>query len=235
MDYNNNDGYVTLLEMISSRIKEYTGAKTLDYVFSTRDEMNQTLEQLLCFASEEERKVIWTYCGIDGAAKSMRAVADILGLSRGQVFRSIEKFISRACCIPYCQMLVDIKVEDCALGQSGLSGRALNCLYRAGIKTMAELIDMVENNPDLLQNLRNCGEESRNEIVSKVSFLRGCEVTSCKKLVVELTQDEVATYSAAVQTLAMYDLDKVLDMAGYDMGQALRTCIEVAERIASSQ
>ena len=235
MNYDDNNGYVTLLKMICKKLKAYTGIETLNYAFSTQDEMNQVLEQLLCSAPEEERKVIRMYCGIDDDVMNMRAVADVLGLSRGQVFRSIENFINRACCVPYCQMLVDIKVEDCALEQSGLSGRALNCLYRARIKTMVELIDIVENNPTLLQNLRNCGEESRKEIIAKVYSLRGYKAPSYKKITIELTSDEMAECRVAVQTLVMGDIDKVLDMAGYDMGQALRTCIEVTKRIVSSQ
>ena len=48
-----------------------------------------------------------------------------------------------------------------------LSVRSMNCLRRAGIRTIGDFVDVVKNEEDL-KKIRSCGEKSVKEIMRRV-------------------------------------------------------------------
>lgn len=174
MDMVKKDGYFLLFEMICKKVSAYTGIETLEYAFSSYDEMCRRLEQVISSASDDVQRVIRSYYGINSTKKeSLRSAGKMYGLSRDQVNRIINNFINKACCLPLCLKLININLEECALEQLGLSGRAINCLRRSGIQTINALIRMVDENPEAMFRLVKCGEVTRNEIMYKINLFRG--------------------------------------------------------------
>ena len=64
--------------------------------------------------------------------------------------------------------IADINVDD-----MGLSVRSYNCIKRAGINTLAELLDVIDNRPEFFLKIRNFGRRSILEVFEKIFALTG--------------------------------------------------------------
>lgn len=62
-----------------------------------------------------------------------------------------------------------------------LSLRAYNCLKRAGINTVDELINFYISNHMTLQTIRMMGETTEREILEKLADLGNCKVAQIAK------------------------------------------------------
>ena len=64
--------------------------------------------------------------------------------------------------------VTDIKIED-----MGLSVRSYNCLKRAGINTLAEVLNKIDCHPEDYLKIRNFGKKSVLEVLDKIFTLTG--------------------------------------------------------------
>jgi DNA-directed RNA polymerase subunit alpha len=58
--------------------------------------------------------------------------------------------------------------EEIPIEDLDLSVRAINCLKRAKINTLRELLDVVRNRPEDLKKIKNLGQKTYEEILEKV-------------------------------------------------------------------
>jgi DNA-directed RNA polymerase subunit alpha len=61
--------------------------------------------------------------------------------------------------------------EDKLIEELELSVRAYNCLKRARINTLRELLEIINQRPEDLKKIKNLGQKTYEEIVEKVEKL----------------------------------------------------------------
>jgi DNA-directed RNA polymerase subunit alpha len=72
---------------------------------------------------------------------------------------------------------VDVALEENEMGEDKLieelelSVRAYNCLKRARINTLRELLEIINQRPEDLKKIKNLGQKTYEEIVEKVEKL----------------------------------------------------------------
>ena len=66
----------------------------------------------------------------------------------------------------------DTEFMEAEITELNLSTRSFNCLKRAGIHTIGELIQLIENDENGLRNIRNLGSRSEAEIRKAVGEYR---------------------------------------------------------------
>ena len=66
----------------------------------------------------------------------------------------------------------DAEFMEAEITELNLSTRSFNCLKRAGIHTIGELIQLIENDENGLRNIRNLGSRSEAEIRKAVGEYR---------------------------------------------------------------
>ena len=83
------------------------------------------------------------------------------------------------------------EIYDTPIEQLDLSVRVFNSLKRTGITSVGEVLEMLERGPDAMLAIRNFGEKSLDELVSRLrekSFLTEEE----KQEVIELKKKKLA-------------------------------------------
>lgn len=73
------------------------------------------------------------------------------------------------------------QLKNTELEELELSVRSINCLHRAGFKTIGELVDAIDGREDL-RRIRNCGTKSADEIMIKLFFYQYYQLEKAQKI-----------------------------------------------------
>ncbi len=134
----------------------YTPIRKVNYnVESTRVGQRTDFERLVI--------EIWT----DGSirpAEAMRQAANIL-VGQFFMFANVQKVSEDGSDVPPIALRIPAEQYNIAVERLDLSSRTLNCLKRAGINKVGEVLEM--NKADLLR-IRNFGEKSYNELFGRL-------------------------------------------------------------------
>ena len=93
-------------------------------------------------------------------------------------------------------------IRSISIKDIGLSVRSSNCLYRADITTVGEMLDTPEES---FSNIRNLGKKSLNEILNKISELKRISTTDLSNGSSEKLESNLNSEVEQVE-MSIYDL-----------------------------
>lgn len=142
------------------------GVLPVDAVFTPIRKVSYTIESTrVGQRTDFERLVIeiWT----DGSIKPVEAMRQAANILVGQFFMvaNVQKTSEEGGDGPPIGLLIPAEHYNVAVERLDLSSRTLNCLKRAGINKVGEVLEM--SKPDLLR-IRNFGEKSYNELFGRL-------------------------------------------------------------------
>ncbi|MGQ9585424.1 MAG: DNA-directed RNA polymerase subunit alpha [Anaerolineae bacterium] len=182
------------IEMTVSRGRGYSPAEDrvrsagigeipVDAIFSPIRKANYTVERArIGQVTDYDRLLmeIWTDGTID-AAEALASAAKILVEHFSLVAQMGERpgpeVVREEEVVP----TVPVSVLETAIEELGLSVRAYNCLKRAGITKVGEVLHRLQKGRDELLTIRNFGQKSLDELMEKLErkgFLEGVEIPS---------------------------------------------------------
>lgn len=147
-----------------------TAALIQSFDFSESDRMGDRIERMLKLLDQRERFIIKMYYGLNEKKKchTLKEISvkidthhDNVRKIRNKALKALRK--SSALSILYAQPIRASVIDDLEL-----SSRTQNCLQKEGIRTLDELIYIVENNIGRLENIAYMGKKMRSEIVNKL-------------------------------------------------------------------
>ena len=166
--FENGRGYVTS-EKNKEKLQNVIGVIPVDSVYSPVDKVNYTVTNCRVGQITDYDKLtieIFT----DGTIKP----EDALSLSSKIVTEHMNLFTDLSDDIANTDIMVETKVEtkdkvlETTIEELDLSVRSFNCLKRAGINTVADLVSKSEAE---MMRVRNLGRKSLEEVVGKITSL----------------------------------------------------------------
>ncbi len=166
--FENGRGYVTS-EKNKEKLQSVIGVIPVDSVYSPVDKVNYTVTNCRVGQITDYDKLtieIFT----DGTIKP----EDALSLSSKIVTEHMNLFTDLSDDIANTDIMVETKVEtkdkvlETTIEELDLSVRSFNCLKRAGINTVADLVSKSEAE---MMRVRNLGRKSLEEVVGKITSL----------------------------------------------------------------
>lgn len=168
-------GYTGLFRAIEKRYCELSDKGPIPshlYNFTTEEEMCNILEQMIQELEPGERNAIKMYFRVSNSPVYLsNDIEENPNLTRVTIDTRRRKAIYKLATVPLIQKLFN-RTEIWRKGQrieiAGLSTRAYRIVKRAGIKTIDELISTINNEPQQLEKIWNCGVAVMEELVNKV-------------------------------------------------------------------
>ncbi len=166
--FENGRGYVTS-EKNKEKIQNVIGVIPVDSVYSPVDKVNYTVTNCRVGQITDYDKLT-----IEIFTDGTIAPEDALSLSSKIVTEHMNLFTDLSADIANTDIMVDTveekqdKVLETTIEELDLSVRSFNCLKRAGINTVADLVSKSEAE---MMRVRNLGRKSLEEVVSKITSL----------------------------------------------------------------
>lgn len=167
-------GYVSA-EQNKAQLQPVIGVIPIDSIYTPVLKCNYTVENTRVGQRTDYEKLIieiWT----DGTISAKEAVsyaAKIL-IERLQLFAELSDEINPQEFMETKEESHKDKVLEMTIEDLELSVRSFNCLKRAGINTVGDLVKM---SPDDMMKIRNLGKKSYDEVMARLDSL-GCELPS---------------------------------------------------------
>lgn len=167
-------GYVSA-EQNKAQLQPVIGVIPIDSIYTPVLKCNYTVENTRVGQRTDYEKLIieiWT----DGTISAKEAVsyaAKIL-IERLQLFAELSDEINPQEFMETKEESQKDKVLEMTIEDLELSVRSFNCLKRAGINTVGDLVKM---SPDDMMKIRNLGKKSYDEVMARLDSL-GCELPS---------------------------------------------------------
>ncbi len=150
-----------------SRAKLPIGEIPIDAIFSPVRRVNYVVEPTRVGGHTDfDRLVleIWTDGAMhpeDALVESVRILVNLLSLIGG-IDLAFEKEEEASSAIPE-------EVANVPIDELGLSVRAFNSLKRAGLLTVGDVLDRLEEGESAMLNIRNFGKKSLDELITRLS------------------------------------------------------------------
>ena len=166
-------GYVSA-EQNKQQLQPVIGVIPIDSIYTPVLKCNYTVENTRVGQSTDYEKLIieiWT----DGtiAAKEAVSYAAKILIDRLQLFAELSDETNPQELMPTADEGKKDKVLEMTIEELELSVRSFNCLKRAGINTVE---DLVSKTPEDMMKVRNLGKKSFDEVKAKLQNL-GCDLT----------------------------------------------------------
>lgn len=167
-------GYVSAEQNKQQQLQPVIGVIPIDSIYTPVLKCNYTVENTRVVQRTDYEKLIieiWT----DGTISAKEAVsyaAKIL-IERLQLFAELSDDINPSDLSETKEESRKDKVLEMTIEDLELSVRSFNCLKRAGINTVE---DLVNKSPEDMMKVRNLGKKSFDEVKAKLQSL-GCDLT----------------------------------------------------------
>ena len=167
-------GYVSAEQNKQQQLQPVIGVIPIDSIYTPVLKCNYTVENTRVVQRTDYEKLIieiWTD-GTISAKKAVSYAAKIL-IERLQLFAELSDDINPSDLSETKEESRKDKVLEMTIEDLELSVRSFNCLKRAGINTVE---DLVNKSPEDMMKVRNLGKKSFDEVKAKLQSL-GCDLT----------------------------------------------------------